>query len=104
MPDDASFSSDTTESSDSNADAGSASAGLSDAGISAMQGNLGTPQSNLDAPTEHDPQRAYDDAGDAKRAETGPEKTEVKDFHGPANPEVGAPTTPEGWRPGGPEG
>lgn len=96
MPDDASFSSDATESNDSNADTASTSASLSDAGISAMQGNL-------DAPAEHNPQRAHGDASDAERAETGAEKTEVKDFHGPNSPEGAAPTTPEGWRPGGPE-
>ncbi|MCB9418160.1 MAG: hypothetical protein H6667_00025 [Ardenticatenaceae bacterium] len=70
--------------------------GLSDAGISAMQGPP-------DAPAEHTPQRAHGDAGDAERAETGAEKTEKKDFYGPANPEGSAPTPPEGWRPGGPE-
>ncbi|MCB8951635.1 MAG: hypothetical protein H6650_06425 [Ardenticatenales bacterium] len=93
MPDDASFSSDAAEGSNTST---STSEGLSDAGISAMQGPP-------DAPAEHTPQRAHGDAGDAERAETGAEKTEKKDFYGPANPEGSAPTPPEGWRPGGPE-
>ena len=93
MPDDTAFSSDAAEGSDAST---AATDGLSDAGISAMQGPP-------DAPAEHTPQRAHGDAGDAERAETGAEKTEKKDFYGPGNPEGNAPTPPEGWHPGGPE-
>lgn len=39
-------------------------------------------QSSPEAPLEHDPQSAINDAGDAERAETGPEKTEAKTLHG----------------------
>lgn len=57
------------------------------------------PPDNLDLPDEAQPATATTEKGVADRAETGPEKTEVKNF----DPETGAPRPPKGWQPGGHE-
>ena len=57
------------------------------------------PPDNLDLPDEAQPATASTERGTAARAETGPEKTEVKNF----DPETSGPSPPEGWQPGGPE-
>lgn len=55
---------------------------------------------NLDLPNEAQPATASTEKGAASRAETGPEKTEVKNF----DAETSVPRPPEGWHPGGTEG
>ncbi len=57
-------------------------------------------EGNLDLPEEAQPATASTEKGTAGRAETGPEKTEVKNF----DAETSAPRPPEGWHPSGPEG
>ena len=71
----------------------------SEAQPEARQGEQAPPD-NLDLPDEAQPATASTEKGAASRAETGPEKTEVKNF----DTETGAPRPPEGWHPGGPEG
>ena len=68
----------------------------SEAKPEAMQ-NVQASSGNLDLPDEAQPATASTERGTAARAETGSEKTEVKNF----DPETGAPRPPEGWQPGG---
>lgn len=73
-----------------------------------IQGKEYNDKGTLDAPPEHIPAAASGELGDARRAETDAEKTEVKHHH-PTEEEVkekkeGSIRPPEGWRPGGIEG
>lgn len=73
---------------------------LSPTGKKAMQGG------DVDYPSpDQRPKSATTELGDARRAETGPERPEVKWHHEVAEPDKeGKPAgTPEGWRPGRPE-
>ncbi len=73
---------------------------LSPTGMKAIQGGDVTAP-----PPEHQPKSAATELGDARRAESGAERPEVKlhkeslDLAGEGKP----PVPPEGWRPGGPE-
>lgn len=77
---------------------------LSPVGKKAMQGGDVTGQPGL--PADSQPAVATTELGADVRAETGPEKPEVKLYHNTleGNKETRPAGTPEGWQPGGPEG
>jgi hypothetical protein len=76
---------------------------LTDAAKLSMQGEASGEQKSPEPPPGHQPAYAHGEIGNARRAETGPEKPEVKRF-GPTEEEVKKKAQlPEGWRPGGPE-
>ena len=77
---------------------------VGDAGKMSIRGDNVDDGGTLDAPPEHRPTGAYGEIGDARRAETGPGKKEVE-VHRPTKEDMegSIPSTPEGFRPGGPE-
>lgn len=95
-----------TEKTDSNQETSDTGTEMTDAGKLSMQGEAMSDADDggtLDAPPEHRPAGAYGEIGDARRAETGPEKTEVN-VHRPTKEDLeGSVSPPKEWRPGGPE-
>ena len=106
MPSDTSDYENVKEAADTAQESAGATKGLSPRGMKAMQGgDVAAP------PPDHQPKSATTELGDARRAETGAERPEVKLHHetaessGEGRPSEGKPPSPpEGWRPGGPEG
>jgi len=101
MPSDTSNYKDVKEAADIAQESAGATKGLSSRGMKAMQGgDVAAP------PPDHQPKSATTELGDASRAETGAERLEVKLHHetGDVRKEGKPAGTPEGWRPGGPEG
>jgi len=91
---------DVPETNEATQEAAQATRSLSPTGMKAMQGgDVAAP------PPDHPPKSATTELGDARRAETGAERPEVKLHHETADVgREGKPAgTPEGWRPGGPE-
>jgi len=101
MPSDTSDYKDVQEATDAAQETAGAARRLGPAGMKAMQGgDVAAP------PPDQQPELATTERGDASRAETGAERPEVKLHHetAGASREGKPPGTPEGWRPGGPEG
>ena len=73
---------------------------LSDAGKLSIQGQDVNDNGTPDAPPEHQPSAATGELGDARRAETDAEKSEVKHHHLTEEDKEGSIRPPEGWRPG----
>ncbi|WP_423223636.1 hypothetical protein [Candidatus Amarolinea aalborgensis] len=103
MPSDMADVQDVQEANDTIQEAADATKPLSLAGIKAMQGGDVTGQPGL--PADSQPAVATTELGADVRAETGPEKPEVKLYHNTleVNKETRPAGTPEGWQPGGPE-
>ena len=101
MPSDTSDTKDVQETTDAAQEPAGATRRLSPAGTKRMQQGVDAPGPSPD----QRPKSATTELGDASRAETGAEKSEVKWHH--ETGDVGAKGkpagTPEGWRPGGPE-
>lgn len=100
MPSDTSDYKDVKDATDTAQESAGVTKGLSPRGMKAMQGgDVAAP------PPDHQPKSATTELGDATRAE-GAERPEVKQHHetGAVRKESKPAGTPEGWRPGGPEG
>ena len=105
MPSDTSDTKDVQEATDAAQESAGATKPLSPTGMKAMQGgDVAAP------PPDHQPKSATTELGDARRAETGAERPEVKlhhetaDVSGEGRPSEGKPPSPpEGWHPGGAE-
>ena len=76
---------------------------VTEAGKLSIQGQDVNDGGTLDAPPEHQPGAATGELGDARRAETDAEKSEVKHHHLTEEDKEGSIRPPEGWRPGGME-
>lgn len=94
---------DATDTNQEAADTGSKTTDTMKMSIRGENANDADDGGTLDAPPEHRPSGAYGEIGDARRAETGPEKTEVN-VHRPTKEDLEGSVSPlKEWRPGGPE-